>query len=228
MGNSAVCYENIAETWTSGSNVGQNEDIVVQGSSGSIAFDFDSWAKAAGLTRKTEEVLRSEELVTDWILLLLDCSDIRTLNLPLGQRKALQTAISDLRCRRGQADHVTDQASIDTPNTGQCVRKQAPMQDQAEHPRDQYVAVLNPTVSVLTTEGMDLDCFSQTLSNLLEGGQGPASVQPNIQEQKSSNLNFGQGLHCQHLLLLQLMWSGYCDKRSLDRVDLNLQRCTLK
>lgn len=59
-------------------------------------FDFEAWAKEAGLLRKTTAKLRQEDLCTKRTLALLVNSDIRELSLAIGQRKLLEAAVQKL------------------------------------------------------------------------------------------------------------------------------------
>ena len=59
-------------------------------------FDLTSWCKDHGITRKTQQTLKKEELTTAGALALLEPRDLRELNIPLGQRKLLQQAVASL------------------------------------------------------------------------------------------------------------------------------------
>jgi len=79
----------------------------------SEGFNFEVWAKNSGLSRKTERVLRSEEMTSDRALRLLEASDIRTLDLSLGQRKLLEVGVAELRCENTRTIQPSHQEPAD-------------------------------------------------------------------------------------------------------------------
>ena len=64
-------------------------------------FNFEEWAEASGLSRKTVKYLRTEELELTRALTMIDERDmisiLVSMPLPLGQKKMLKTAIAELR-----------------------------------------------------------------------------------------------------------------------------------
>ena len=67
-------------------------------------FDLTSWCKDHGITRKTQQTLKKEELTMAGALALLEPRDLRELNIPLGQRKLLQQAVASLNATRDPHD----------------------------------------------------------------------------------------------------------------------------
>jgi hypothetical protein len=59
-------------------------------------FVFEAWIKDSGLSVKASQVLKKEELVSSRALAALTEEDIVGLGLPLGQRKLLQLAVTEL------------------------------------------------------------------------------------------------------------------------------------
>ena len=60
-------------------------------------FDFTLWTKNSGINRKTAALLRKEDLVTIEALVLLDDSDLKDLEMTIGQRKLFQSALYTLK-----------------------------------------------------------------------------------------------------------------------------------
>ena len=56
------------------------------------SFNFYAWAVENKLSETTQNNLLPEEVDTDETLALLDKEDIKSLGLPLGQRKLLERA----------------------------------------------------------------------------------------------------------------------------------------
>ena len=56
-------------------------------------FDFSKWAEANGLTKKTVDTLKDQDLHVSEALALLTTSDITELNLTKGQTKLLKKAV---------------------------------------------------------------------------------------------------------------------------------------
>ena len=71
------------------SDVEDNPDVDVD-------FQLEDWLTESGLNKKTEKVLRSEDITDTRTLALLEARDINTLKLPLGQRKLLSVAVAKL------------------------------------------------------------------------------------------------------------------------------------
>ena len=59
-------------------------------------FDFDGWCNDFSLSKRTVTLLKKEDLEQKWIIQTLDRADVMSMDLPLGQRKALLTAVSAL------------------------------------------------------------------------------------------------------------------------------------
>ena len=60
-------------------------------------LDFTLWTKNSGINRKTAALLRKEDLVTIEALVLLDDSDLKDLEMTIGQRKLFQSALYTLK-----------------------------------------------------------------------------------------------------------------------------------
>ena len=84
------------------SDVEDNPDVDVD-------FQLEDWLSESGLNKKTEKVLRSEDITDTRTLALLEARDIDTLKLPLGQRKLLSVAVAKLKKELG--------CVMDTPDT---------------------------------------------------------------------------------------------------------------
>ena len=74
-----------------------------------VDFQLEDWLTESGLNKKTEKVLRSEDITDTRTLALLEARDINTLKLPLGQRKLLSVAVAKLKRELGGV--------MDTPDT---------------------------------------------------------------------------------------------------------------
>jgi hypothetical protein len=64
---------------------------------GHVDFVFEDWAKGAGLKRNTAGFLRTEDLITEETLTLIDPGDLAAFPLTVGQRKLLGLAITQLK-----------------------------------------------------------------------------------------------------------------------------------
>ena len=62
-----------------------------------VDFQLEDWLTESGLNKKTQKVLRSEDIMDTRTLVLLEARDINTLKLPLGQRKLLSVAVAKLK-----------------------------------------------------------------------------------------------------------------------------------
>ena len=63
-------------------------------------FDFAKWCEDNGLTKKTADTLKEQDLNVSEALSLLDKSDIDDLGLTKGQSKLLVKAVTALRSKR--------------------------------------------------------------------------------------------------------------------------------
>ena len=59
-------------------------------------FGIIAWCKDHWISRKTQQMLTKKELTTADVLVLLEPSDLRELNIHLGQRKLLQQALASI------------------------------------------------------------------------------------------------------------------------------------
>lgn len=75
-----------------------------------VDFNFGEWLEVSGLSKKTEKVLRTEDMTDRRTLSLIETRDINALTLTLGQRKLLAVAVDKLRKDHGrevEADAAT-------------------------------------------------------------------------------------------------------------------------
>ncbi|KAK7460338.1 hypothetical protein BaRGS_00038896, partial [Batillaria attramentaria] len=79
-------------------------------------FFLDDWGHKNGLSAKTVDILRCEEVTTPHALSMLTTEDIKSLCLKLGQRKLLERAVG-LLAERLTTTHHSDGSAGKTPET---------------------------------------------------------------------------------------------------------------
>lgn len=124
-----------------------------------VDFDLATWCKQYQITRKTEGILRKEELITSQSLSMLDNADLRELGLPIGQRKCVQLAIKELA--------VPSKEPVVTR-----VENMAAEQPEDQEPVDivEDIASIRQQAATLGAAGKEIDSLMKTLVNPVAPG----------------------------------------------------------
>ena len=88
-----------------------NTDAQNTGTSTEQVFNFEDWCRDFGLSRKTTQTLRQEELLSKRTLLMLNEEDIASFGLPLGQKKLLVQGVADLKGHSAATSNATCEQS---------------------------------------------------------------------------------------------------------------------
>lgn len=132
------------------------------------AFDFNVWAKNNGINRKTTAMLRKEDLATVEALVLLEPSDFKELDLTIGQRKLLQSAIGTLTApeRHKQSVKISDSGINRSDVNNIIVEKALSNPGTASGETENLtIADIRRQASLLETSGKKLDSSLSTCNN---------------------------------------------------------------
>ena len=135
-------------------------------------FHFEQWTKTIGLSRKTEKILRSEELVGEKVLSLLCQQDLNMLDLTMGQKKLLWAGILELQRQFGinTGSLDTNRPELGTLPANKDSQPRGPGEVTSREPgRPQTVVGVGSQPEQST--GVTLDSVSNLLANLLDVNQ---------------------------------------------------------